>query len=51
MLGVKYDLILVLRGQLSEYLRETLYEHAWEHLEAPRSEKKGESLFSSYGNT
>ena len=39
-LGVKFDLILVLRSRFVEYLRETLYKHALEHLEAARSEKQ-----------
>ena len=46
LLGVKYDLILVLRSQVFDYLRETLYEHALEHLEAARSEERGEEMFS-----
>ena len=33
--------VLVLRSQLFEYLRETLYKHTLEHLEAARPEKKG----------
>ena len=37
-MGVKYNLVLVLRSQFFEYLRETLYKHALEHLEAARSE-------------
>ena len=32
--------MLVLRGQFFECLRETLYKHALEHLEAARPEKK-----------
>ena len=47
-LGVKFDLILVLRSRFVEYLRETLYKHALEHLEAARSEKKV-ARFSCYG--
>ena len=44
--GVKFDLILVLRSQFFEYLRETLYKHALEHLEAARQEKnRGHFLF------
>ena len=43
--GVYYDLILVLRSQFFEYLRETLYKHALEHLEAACSEKNGSFLF------
>ena len=34
------NLTLVLGGQFFEYLRETLYKHVLEHLEAARSEKK-----------
>ena len=37
--GVQFDLILILRSQLFECLRETLYKHALEHLEAARPEK------------
>ena len=42
-LGVKFDFILVLRSQFFEFLRETLYKHALEHLEAacPVREKVG----------
>ena len=47
-LGVKFDLILVLRSQFFELLRETLYKHALEHLEAARPEKKWSIYFSSY---
>ena len=47
-LRVNFDSILVLRSQFCEYLRETLYKHALEHLEAARSEKMGHSV-SSYG--
>ena len=43
--GVKYDLIVVLRSQFFEYMRETLYKHALEHLEAACSEKNGEPYF------
>ena len=39
-LGVKSDLILVLRSQFFEFLREPLHKHALEHLEAAGSEKK-----------
>ena len=39
-LGVQIDLILVLRSQFFEYLREPLYQQALEHLEAARPEKK-----------
>ena len=38
--ALKLDLILVLRSQFFEYLRETLYKQALEHLEAARQEKK-----------
>ena len=41
-MGVKCDFILVPRSQFFEYLRETLYKHALEHLEVARSEKKKE---------
>ena len=34
--GVEHDLFLVLRSQFFEYLRETAYKHALEHLEAAR---------------
>ena len=44
-LGVKSYLILVLRNQFFEYLWETLYEHALEHLEAARPEKKMQNWF------
>ena len=37
---------MVLRSQF-EYLRETMYKHPLEHLEAARPEKK--EFFSSYG--
>ena len=40
-LGVKVGLILVVRSQIFEYLCETLYKHALEHLEAACSEKNG----------
>ena len=33
-MGVKFDLVLVLRSQFFDFLRETLYKHALEHLEA-----------------
>ena len=39
-LGVKFDLILVLRSHFFEYLCETLYKHASEHLEAADPENK-----------
>ena len=38
--GVAYDLILVLRSHFFEYLCETLYKHASEHLEAADPENK-----------
>ena len=39
-LDVQIDLILVLRSQFFEYLREPLYQQALEHLEAARPENK-----------
>ena len=45
-LNVKYEFIRILRSQFFEYLRETLYKHALEHLEAARPEKKG--IFSFF---
>ena len=39
-MGVKFDLILVLRSQFFDFLRETSYKHALEHLEAAGPEKK-----------
>ena len=47
-LNVKYEFIRILRSQFFEYLRETLYKHALEHLEAARLEKWGRGG-SSYG--
>ena len=38
-LGVKYDVILDLRSQIFEYLRETFYRHALEYLQSARPEK------------
>ena len=32
--GVKFDLMLVLRSQFVEFLRDNMYEHALEHLDA-----------------
>ena len=50
-LGVKYDLILALRSQIFEYLRETFYGHALEYLQSACSEKKkGKKKRFSYGN-
>ena len=43
--GVKFDLILVLRSQFFEFLREKLYIHALEHLEAARPEKEMAQFF------
>ena len=37
---------MVLRSQFFDHLRETLYKHALEHLEAARPEKKG--IFSFF---
>ena len=39
-LGVKFDLIMVIRSQFFEFLRETLYKHNLEHLGAAGPEKK-----------
>ena len=38
---------MIIRSQIFEYLRETLYKHALDHLEAARSEKKmgGKNVF------
>ena len=44
-MGVKFDLILVLRSQFFDFLRESLYKHALEHLEAAGPEKKGSFFF------
>ena len=44
-LGVNDHLMSVLRSQFFEYLRETLYKHALEHLEAARPEKKMAHFF------
>ena len=38
-LGVKYVLILALRSQIFEYLRETFYRHVLEYLQWVRPEK------------
>ena len=38
--GITYDVVLVLRSQFFHYLRETVFKHTFEHLEAARSEKK-----------
>ena len=46
-LGFKFDLILVLRSQFFDFLRETLYKYALEHLKAAGPEKKG-TFFSCY---
>ena len=40
-LGLKYDLILVLRSQIFESLRETFYRHALEFLQRARSDSYG----------
>ena len=50
-LGVKYDLILAIRSQIFQYLRETFYARALEYLEPARSEKKNEKNVYSYKNT
>ena len=39
-MGVNFDLLLVLRSQFFDFLRETFYKHALEHLEAAGPEKK-----------
>ena len=41
--------MLVLRRQFFEFLSETLYKHALEHLEAARPAKKESFFLSSYG--
>ena len=38
--AIKFYKLLVLRSQFFEYLRENLYKHTLEHLEATRQEKK-----------
>ena len=45
---VKLDLIMVIRSQFSEYLRETSHKHALEHLGAAGPKING-FFFSSYG--
>ena len=40
-LSVEFDLIVVLRSQFFDFLRETLYKHALEHLEAAGPNKTG----------
>ena len=45
MLGVKFDLILILCSQFFEFLRETLYKDALKHLEAAGPEKNRSFLF------
>ena len=44
-MGVKFDLILVLRSQFFDFLRKTLYKRALEHLEAAGPEKKWATFF------
>ena len=44
-MGVTFDLTLVLRSQVFNFLRETLYKLALEHLEAAGPEKKGSFFF------
>ena len=44
-LGVNYDLRLVLRRQFFEYMRKTLYKHVLKHLEAAGSEQKGSFFY------
>ena len=43
--------MLVLRSQFFRYLRETLCQHALEHLEAARLEKKWENKTFSFTET
>ena len=45
---VKFDSTLVLRSHFFEYLRETLYKHALEHLEAVRPVNKMGHFFPSH---
>ena len=47
-MSVKFDFILVPRSQFFDFLRETSYKHALEHLEAAGPEKKWVICFSSY---
>ena len=47
-LGVKFDLLLVLRNQFFECLGETLYKNALEYLEATGPENILVIFFSSY---
>ena len=49
--GVKFDLKLVLHTQFFEHLREPLYKHALEHLEAARPEENGNLVFLPTVNT
>ena len=46
--ALQFDLILVLRSQVFQYLRKTRYKHALEHLEAASQENKMVT-FSCYG--
>ena len=43
--GVTFGLTLVLRIQFFDFMRETLYEHALEHLKAGGPEKMGRFFF------
>ena len=49
-LGVKNDLILALRSQIFESLRETFCRHALEYLQSARLEKNMQKMLVSYGN-
>ena len=46
-MGVQFGVVLVLRSQFFDILRETLYKHGLEHLEAAGPEKRV-FFFSSY---
>ena len=46
-LGVNFDLLLVLGSHFFVFLRETLYKHALERLEAAGSEKEWVIFFTS----
>ena len=47
-MGDRLGLILTLRSWFFEYLRQTLYNYALEHLEVTRLETKLGFVFSSY---
>ena len=44
-MSIEFDLILVLRSQFFDFLRETLYKDALEYLEAAGPEKNGSFFF------